>query len=212
MRYLYVGPLSSVSFPDGKEVLLFPNQEVELEESNEYVKVLLELGYLKPVETYTDYRTAIAHYVIFPSEEPLSIKYEMVFEKGKRYPKLAFCDFLYGHTSITDARYRVYKSLRIYDDEVAVQKRNAVAFLNHKPLNMPPFNVEMLISIRNKKPSNRLIPYRADNKLTKAVENIRTMQSIRDRIYLDTKTKTYAVANGVFKAGDNIKTSEVYDV
>ncbi len=48
-RYLYVGPNSGVTLQDGTEVILWNGKEVELTE-NEYVKTLLALGHLKPVQ------------------------------------------------------------------------------------------------------------------------------------------------------------------
>lgn len=50
MRYLYTGPNSGVTLPGGKEVLLFSGKEVDLPSDNSYVKTLVSLGYLRPVE------------------------------------------------------------------------------------------------------------------------------------------------------------------
>jgi len=53
MMYIYNGPLSGVTLKDGekaKEVMLFPGKEIDLPETNEYVKRLVAQGYLKPVE------------------------------------------------------------------------------------------------------------------------------------------------------------------
>jgi len=50
MKYLYEGPNSGVTLRDGTEVLLWNGKEVELPEDNDYVKTLLALGNLKPIE------------------------------------------------------------------------------------------------------------------------------------------------------------------
>lgn len=50
MKYLYEGPNSGVTFQDGTEVLLWNGKEVELPADNEYVKTLMALGYLKPLQ------------------------------------------------------------------------------------------------------------------------------------------------------------------
>lgn len=50
MKYVYNGPVSGVTLEDGTEVMFFPGVEVELPETNEYVKTLVALGYLKQVE------------------------------------------------------------------------------------------------------------------------------------------------------------------
>ena len=50
MKYLYEGPNSGVTLQDGTEVLLWSGKEVELPADNEYVKTLLALGYLKPIQ------------------------------------------------------------------------------------------------------------------------------------------------------------------
>jgi hypothetical protein len=49
MRYVYSGPTSGVTLEDGGEVMFFDGREVELPETNEYVKTLVALGHLKPV-------------------------------------------------------------------------------------------------------------------------------------------------------------------
>jgi len=51
MKYRYSGPTSGVTLNvDGKpkEVMLHTGKEVELPESNEYVKTLVALGHLAP--------------------------------------------------------------------------------------------------------------------------------------------------------------------
>ena len=50
MKYLYEGPNSGVTLQDGTEVLLWNGKEVELPADNEYVKTLVALGYLKPIQ------------------------------------------------------------------------------------------------------------------------------------------------------------------
>jgi len=50
MKYLYEGPNSGVTLQDGTEVLLWNGKEVELPADNEYVKTLMALGYLKPLQ------------------------------------------------------------------------------------------------------------------------------------------------------------------
>jgi len=50
MKYLYEGPNSGVTLQDGTEVLLWNGKEVELPADNEYVKTLMALGYLKPIQ------------------------------------------------------------------------------------------------------------------------------------------------------------------
>lgn len=49
MRYVYSGPTSGVTLDDGTEVMFFDGKEVELPETNEYVKTLVSLGHLKPI-------------------------------------------------------------------------------------------------------------------------------------------------------------------
>jgi len=50
MKYLYEGPNSGVTLQDGTEVLLWNGKQVELPADNEYVKTLMALGYLKPIQ------------------------------------------------------------------------------------------------------------------------------------------------------------------
>lgn len=50
MKYRYNGPTSGVTLADGSEVLLFPQRAVELPSEHEYVKTLIALGFLQPLE------------------------------------------------------------------------------------------------------------------------------------------------------------------
>lgn len=50
MKYLYRGPISGVTFPDGTEVMLFPDTVVDLPAENEYVQTMITNGYLTPVK------------------------------------------------------------------------------------------------------------------------------------------------------------------
>ena len=60
MKYVYSGPTSGVTLDDGTEVMFFDGQEVELPETNEYVKTLIAIGHLKeighigPIEEVSD--------------------------------------------------------------------------------------------------------------------------------------------------------------
>ena len=46
-NYKYEGPMSGVSLPDGREVMLHSGGEVTLPEDNGYVKTLVAMGRLK---------------------------------------------------------------------------------------------------------------------------------------------------------------------
>lgn len=48
--YIYSGPMSAATLPDGREVILMPGQQVELPEDNEWVKTLAALGHIKPAQ------------------------------------------------------------------------------------------------------------------------------------------------------------------
>ncbi|MCI4233677.1 MULTISPECIES: hypothetical protein [Dickeya] len=49
-NYRYTGPASGVTLADGTEVLLWPGKDVLLPPDNDYVKTLLALEYLAPVD------------------------------------------------------------------------------------------------------------------------------------------------------------------
>lgn len=57
MKYIYLGPTSGATLGDGTEVMFFHGKEVELPETNEYVKTLIAMGYLKPVAKETVKKT-----------------------------------------------------------------------------------------------------------------------------------------------------------
>ncbi|MDR0996756.1 MAG: hypothetical protein LBL69_03720 [Zoogloeaceae bacterium] len=46
MNYRYTGPASGLTLADGKEVLLWPNQQVDLPEKSPAVQTLVAQGYL----------------------------------------------------------------------------------------------------------------------------------------------------------------------
>lgn len=48
--YCYKGPLTGVTFQDGREVMLFPDREVSLPADNGYVQTLVAMGRLTPVK------------------------------------------------------------------------------------------------------------------------------------------------------------------
>lgn len=54
MKYVYSGPTSGATLEDGTEVMFFDGKEVELPETNEYVKTLVALGHLKSNEEVSD--------------------------------------------------------------------------------------------------------------------------------------------------------------
>lgn len=61
MKYRYSGPTSGVTLNvDGKpkEVMLHTGKDVELPETNEYVKTLVALGHLAPTQVQDDSATA----------------------------------------------------------------------------------------------------------------------------------------------------------
>jgi len=49
-KYLYTGPMTGVTLGDGREILLYPGKETTLPDDNEYVKTLVALKRLSPVE------------------------------------------------------------------------------------------------------------------------------------------------------------------
>ena len=49
MKYMYNGPMSGVTFGNGKEILLHPGKEVEIP-SRKYADKMVKLGYFIPVE------------------------------------------------------------------------------------------------------------------------------------------------------------------
>ncbi len=49
--YLYSGPFSGVTLPDGREVLLHDGKEVDLPPDNPWVADLVVRGHLEPVAT-----------------------------------------------------------------------------------------------------------------------------------------------------------------
>jgi hypothetical protein len=49
-EYLYRGPLTGITLPDGTEMILYPGREVSLPGdggNNPYLQTLITLGYLK---------------------------------------------------------------------------------------------------------------------------------------------------------------------
>ncbi|RNM00572.1 hypothetical protein [Dickeya undicola] len=49
-NYRYTGPASGVTLADGTEVLLWPGKDVSLPQDNDYVKTLVALQHLTPID------------------------------------------------------------------------------------------------------------------------------------------------------------------
>ncbi|WJY16810.1 hypothetical protein PCO82_09380 [Pectobacteriaceae bacterium CE90] len=49
-NYRYTGPASGVTLADGTEVLLWPGKDVLLPPDNDYVKTLVALQHLTPID------------------------------------------------------------------------------------------------------------------------------------------------------------------
>lgn len=58
--YRYSGPMSAATLPDGRDVVLYPGQTVELPEDNAWVQTLAALGHLveQPAAPVRPARTA----------------------------------------------------------------------------------------------------------------------------------------------------------
>ncbi|ECA8970965.1 hypothetical protein ETB55_11505 [Salmonella enterica subsp. enterica serovar Omuna] len=69
MKFIYHGPASGVTLADGTEVLLWPENEVELPEDLDYVQTLLALKHLTPAPVET-----VAETVADPEPEPQPLK------------------------------------------------------------------------------------------------------------------------------------------
>ncbi len=109
-----------------------------------------EIFTLQVRERYTDVVVKTQTRIAYPSMSPLSVYYEMVYEKGTRPKNHAYIDFLHGHTCPTSAYRKIYYKLHLYDEDVALQHRRAVAFLDSKPIRVPAFHALAKVEIRGK--------------------------------------------------------------
>ena len=164
---------------------------------------------------YTDYEPITRTETITPSTEPISSKYEMLYEKGKASKKTAFVFYTHGHTTDLDAEKRIWKRFRLFDPEVIPQRRNAYTFLDERPIRIPPYNAELLIDIKDKTHPSFFFkflsatPKRALHETRKLINDYK---SVRDKIFIDTKTKRIPIADGTITAGQAIKIQEVINV
>lgn len=161
---------------------------------------------------YTDINTEYSLQTLTPSTTPIASRYEEVYERGTFYRKQAYCLFLYGHTTMTDAERRIYKSIRIYDDDVVVNRRRPVTFLNEKPITIPAYNAELKCRIRGKYRFRSFLQSLDKTVLQASLRMLSEFKSARDKILLDTKTKRELVADGTITADMNITLQEVIDV
>ncbi|WP_318367378.1 hypothetical protein [Enterobacter sp.] len=51
MKYIYNGPASGVTLADGQEILLWPDNEIELPEDNEWVMTMIARKHLTAIVT-----------------------------------------------------------------------------------------------------------------------------------------------------------------
>lgn len=161
--------------------------------------------------THTEVRTQTK--VVYPSESPLSVYYQMVYEKGKRQKGQAFICFLQGYTCPTDAYRRIYKRTYLYDEDVALQLRRAVAFLNSSPIRVPAYNALIKVEAKNKSGIKSRFPGRqSKKKLEDVCRMITVFKSVRDKILIDTKTRAQILADGRITAGQAINAGGMVNV
>ncbi len=150
--------------------------------------------------------------ILTPSYEPISVYYREIQEKGQAYKKAVYLWFLYGHTCFTDAERRIYKSIRIYDDEIMLKGRKPFTYLNEKPISIPPYNAIVHAQIRGERRFTRFLQRQNKERLTSAIRMLAEFKSVRDKVLLDTKTKRVPTADGTITANMNIKVEEVVNV
>jgi hypothetical protein len=157
-------------------------------------------------ERYTDVSVKTQTKIAYPSMSPLSVYYETVYEKGTRPKNYTYTDFLYGHTSPTSAYKRIYYKLHLYDEDVALQHRKAIAFLDAKPIRVPAFHALAKVEIVSKAfpLRNRFPGKQPKKKLEDICRLITNFKPLRDKVLIDTKTKTLITADGQITAGQKI--------
>lgn len=161
--------------------------------------------------THTEVRTQTK--VVYPSESPLSVYYQLVHEKGKHQKSQAFIYFLQGHTCPTDAYRRIYKRTHLYDENVALQLRRAVAFLNSSPIRVPAYHALTRVELRNRSVIKSRFPGRqSKKKLMDVCRMIAAFKSVRDKILIDTKTREQILADGRITAGQAINAGGMVNV
>ncbi len=163
-------------------------------------------------QEYTDIETSYKLNILTPSLDPLSVNYKEVREKGQAYKKAVYLLFLYGHTCLTDAERRLYKSVRVYDDDVSLENRRPFTYLNEKPISIPPYHAIVHAQIRSKRNYNRFLQKQDKKGLIAATKMLSCFKSERDKMLLDTKTKRELTADGTITAGMNITVQEVINV
>jgi hypothetical protein len=164
---------------------------------------------------YNDYEPITRTETITPSTEPITSKYEILQEKGKANYKTAFIHYVKGHTTDLDAEKRIWKRFKLFDPDVIPQRRNAYTFLDEKPIRIPPYNAEILIDVKDKVYSKffyKFLIATSKKALHETQKLINDYKSVRDKIFIDTKTKRIPIADGTITAGQAIKIQEVINV
>lgn len=160
---------------------------------------------LRVEKTYEDEEVRREVRVAYPSMETISVLQEEVAERGQRYKKTAFVDYLHGHTTDTEAERRLYKRLYLYDPEIAIGLRRAFSFLNAQPISIPAYNAEVKSQVREKVWNFYKFPGKTEkSKLRALIRLLSEFKSLRDKMLLDTVTKRVVTANGQITAGMNI--------
>ncbi len=167
---------------------------------------------LRFTKTYTDVAVEKQIKVITPKLTPVTPYWEEICEKGQWNRKSAFVWSVAGHTTILDANERIYKRLRVYDEEVIAYSRKPFTFLNEKPIAIPAYHAEVWAEIRGKYLWRNFLQELPKTKLTRAIKMLNSYKSVRDKILLNTKTKRVPVADGTITAGMNITAQEVINV
>ena len=168
---------------------------------------------LRIPKTYTDISVEKQIKVITPDYLiPITPYWEEIREKGSWNRKSAFIWVLNGYTTELNAEERIYKRLRVYDEEVMAYIRKPFTFLNEKPISIPSFHAEIWAEIRGRYLWRNFLQKIPKSKLNGAIRLLNSFKAERDRIALNTKTKSLPVADGTITAGMNITIQEVINV
>lgn len=167
---------------------------------------------VKISQEYQDTETKRELKMLTPSIQPLSVRYKEIAEKGQYCRWLAFVYHLVGHTCMSDANTRLYKSIRVYDDDVVANTRNAFTHLNTKPISIPPYHAIVHAQIRGRRRFPNFLQVHDKRHLSSVIRTLSEFSSCRDKIMLDTKTKRPPIADGTITAGMGITIEEVINV
>jgi hypothetical protein len=157
---------------------------------------------------YIDRIETLHKHAVTPGLDPVSIRYDMVAERGSRRSILLDGSYIGEIASRSTAPDRLYKRLYLFDPARTLEPRGMSTHLGGVRLGMPPYHAEVAVRISRRASAALVGRYirgylpKADKKHYHAVlDALKFARREADKIMIRTRTKAVAAARRTIKSG-----------